>query len=198
MRAFAAALAACAPVDAGRLGGARPTARAELSRLDRRRGRRPARCRLGEIIAWLRERLPDDAIVTNGAGNYASWLHRFYQLSRLQDAARADLRLDGLRRARGGRGQARCIPSAWSVAFAGDGCFLMTGQEFATAVQYGAPIIVIVVNNGMYGTIRMHQERDYPGARHRHRARRTRISPRWPAPMARSGRGGTHRRFRSA
>jgi acetolactate synthase I/II/III large subunit len=54
-------------------------------------------------------------------------------------------------------------PEQIVVAFAGDGCFLMTGQEFATAVQYGIPVIIVVIDNGMYGTIRMHQERDYPG-----------------------------------
>jgi acetolactate synthase-1/2/3 large subunit len=60
-------------------------------------------------------------------------------------------------------GAKRVFPERTVVAFAGDGCFLMNGQEFATAVQYGLPIVVIVVDNGMYGTIRMHQEREYPG-----------------------------------
>ena len=84
-------------------------------------------------------------------------------LSPLQSAARADLGLDGLRRAGGDRRQARLSASARSVAFAGDGDFLMNGQEFATAVQYDLPIVVVVIDNGMYGTIRMHQEREYPG-----------------------------------
>ena len=91
-------------------------------------------------------------------------------LSRLPHAARADLRRDGLRRAGGDRARKRCIRNRTVVCFAGDGCFLMTGQELATAVQHQLPIVIIVVNNGMYGTIRMHQEREYPGARSRHDA----------------------------
>ena len=84
-------------------------------------------------------------------------------LPRLRHAARADQRLDGLRRSGRGRRQAAPPRTRTVVCFAGDGDFLMTGQELATAVQYGAPIIVLVVNNGMYGTIRMHQEREFPG-----------------------------------
>ena len=117
---------------------------------------------MAKVMIALRERLPRDAVVTNGAGNYAIWVGRFMrfrgfgtQLAPTSGsmgygvpAAVAAQRLD----------PARCV-----VAFAGDGCFLMNGQEFATAVQYRLPIVVVVVDNGMYGTIRMHQERDYPG-----------------------------------
>ena len=78
-------------------------------------------------------------------------------------------------------------PDRVVVSFNGDGCFMMNGQELATAVQYGAKAIFIVVNNGMYGTIRMHQERNYPG-RVSGTELTTRISRRWPAPMAQTAR----------
>ena len=98
-------------------------------------------------MSWLRDRLPKDAIICNGAGNYAGWMHRFIA-SAASHAARADFRLDGLWRAGGGAAK-RQHPERIVVAFAGDGCFLMNGQEFATAVQYELPIIVIVVDNGI-------------------------------------------------
>ena len=141
----------------------------------------PARVQLGEIMLGLREAAPD-AIFANGAGNFAIWARPLPALPPLQPAARADLRLDGLRRAGGGRRQA-LYPERIVVAFAGDGDFLMNGQEFATAVQYDLPIVVIVVDNGMYGTIRMHQEREYPG-RVGARSCATPISPPTPAPSA--------------
>jgi acetolactate synthase-1/2/3 large subunit len=104
-----------------------------------------------------------DAVLTNGAGNFASWLHRFYRYTgwpRAQDATGAHQWRHGLRRAGG-----HCAPSppaAVAFTIAGDGDFLMNGQELATAVQYGAKSIIVLLNNGMYGTIRMHQEREYP------------------------------------
>jgi len=122
----------------------------------------PGPLHYGEVIAWLSQNLPGDAIVTNGAGNFASWLHRHFQYKgwRTQLAPTS-----------GSMGYS--VPAAVAakiaephrtvVALAGDGEFLMNGQEFATAMQYGAALIVLVVNNGMYGTIRMHQEREYPG-----------------------------------
>ena len=122
----------------------------------------PGALHYGEVIAWLSQNLPEDAIVTNGAGNFASWLHRHFRYK----AWRSQL-------APGNGSMGYSVPAAVAakiaapartvVAIAGDGEFLMNGQEFATAMQYGAPIIVLVVNNGMYGTIRMHQEREYPG-----------------------------------
>jgi len=122
----------------------------------------PGNLNLGEIIAFLRERLPPETIVTNGAGNYASWVHRFYTYAKLRTQ---------LAPVNGSMGYglpaavaAKLVhPERAVICFAGDGCFLMNGQELATAVQYGAAIIIIVINNGMYGTIRMHQERRYPG-----------------------------------
>ncbi|MDQ2694597.1 MAG: thiamine pyrophosphate-binding protein [Pseudomonadota bacterium] len=122
----------------------------------------PGPVQMGEIMAWLRQRLPADAVLTNGAGNYAVWVHRFYQYRTYPSQ---------LAPTNGSMGYGTpaaiaaklAAPRRLVVAFAGDGCFLMTGQELATAVQYQANVIWIVVNNGMYGTIRMHQERTYPG-----------------------------------
>ena len=117
---------------------------------------------LGEAMLWLRERLPPDAIVSNGAGNYAIWPGRFlrYRQFGAQLAPSSGSMGYGVPAAVAAK---RLHPERMVVAFAGDGCFLMNGQEFATAVQYGCAIIVIVIDNGMYGTIRMHQQRDYPG-----------------------------------
>jgi acetolactate synthase-1/2/3 large subunit len=122
----------------------------------------PGSFQYGEAMAWLRNRLPDDAIVTNGAGNYAIWVGRFMRFRRFgtQLAPVSGSMGYGLPAAVGAKRQ---CPGRMVVCFAGDGCFLMHGQEFATAVQYDLPIVVVVVDNGMYGTIRMHQEREYPG-----------------------------------
>jgi acetolactate synthase-1/2/3 large subunit len=117
---------------------------------------------LGEVVKWLRGRLPPDAIVTNGAGNYCGWVNRFFPYGgfRTQLAPTAGSMGYGVPAAIAAK---LAQPEREVVAFAGDGCFLMTGQELATAVQYEAAIRIIVVNNGTYGTIRMHQEREHPG-----------------------------------
>jgi acetolactate synthase I/II/III large subunit len=125
----------------------------------------PGALHYGEVIAWLSQNLPEDAIVTNGAGNFASWLHRHFQYRGWQGGHRTQLAPTS-----GSMGYSvpaavaakLAAPARTVVALAGDGEFLMNGQEFATAVQYGAPVVVLVVNNGMYGTIRMHQEREFP------------------------------------
>ncbi len=119
------------------------------------------RVRLEEVIATLSRELPEDAIVANGAGNYASFLHRYFQYKRwpTQLAPTSGSMGYGLPAAIAAKLQ---HPDRAVVALAGDGCLQMTVQELATAVQYGLPIVVIVANNGMYGTIRMHQERRYP------------------------------------
>jgi acetolactate synthase-1/2/3 large subunit len=121
----------------------------------------PGALHYGEVIAWLSQNLPEDAIVTNGAGNFASWLHRHFQYKawRTQLAPTSGSMGYSVPAAVAAKIAA---PKRTVVAIAGDGEFLMNGQEFATAVQYGAPIVVLVVNNGMYGTIRMHQEREFP------------------------------------
>ncbi|MGA2795828.1 MAG: thiamine pyrophosphate-binding protein [Roseiarcus sp.] len=117
---------------------------------------------LAEIVAWLRQRLPDDAILTNGAGNYSGWVHRFFRFRRYgaQLAPTSGTMGYGLPAAIAAKLK---YPERSVVAFAGDGCFQLTSQEFATAVQYRAAVVVVIVNNGVHGTIRMHQERDYPG-----------------------------------
>ncbi|MCB6184648.1 thiamine pyrophosphate-binding protein [Leeia sp. TBRC 13508] len=121
----------------------------------------PGNVQMGQIMAYLRKTLPSDAILTNGAGNYSGWLHRFYQYRDYRSQL-------GPTNGSMGYGVPAAVaakltfPKKPVLAFAGDGCFMMNGQEMATAVQYGANVIFIVVNNGMYGTIRMHQERTYP------------------------------------
>lgn len=117
---------------------------------------------LGQCVAAMRDALPADAIICNGAGNYATWVHRFHRFRQFgtQAAPTSGSMGYGVPAAVGLK---RIMPERTVVAFAGDGCFLMNGQEFATAVQYELPIIVVVIDNRMYGTIRMHQELHYPG-----------------------------------
>jgi acetolactate synthase-1/2/3 large subunit len=117
---------------------------------------------LGALMLWLRERLPEDAIVTNGAGNYSIWPGRFLRFGRHAEqlAPTSGSMGFGVPAAVGAK---RTRPNRMVVSFSGDGCFLMNGQEFATAVQYDLAIVFIVIDNAMYGTIRMHQEREYPG-----------------------------------
>ncbi|HEV8095149.1 MAG TPA: thiamine pyrophosphate-binding protein [Burkholderiales bacterium] len=122
----------------------------------------PGNVHLGEIVQWLSTNLPEDAIVANGAGNFATWLHRhfIYKGYRTQLGPTSGSMGYGLPAAVAAK---IAEPQRSVLAWTGDGEFLMTGQELATAVQYELPIIVAVVNNGMYGTIRMHQERSFPG-----------------------------------
>jgi len=117
---------------------------------------------LSQIVAWLRENTPDDTIICNGAGNYTSWVHRFYRYRRhgTQLAPTSGSMGYGTPAAVAAK---LVHPDRTVISFAGDGCFMMNDQEIATAAQYGANIIVIVANNRMLGTIRMHQERAYPG-----------------------------------
>ena len=106
--------------------------------------------------------LPKDAIICNGAGNFATWMHRFhrYRGFNTQAAPTSGSMGYGLP---AGVAAKHIHPDREVIVWAGDGDFMMHGQEFATAVQYDLPIIVVILNNGIYGTIRMHQERDYPG-----------------------------------
>ena len=160
----------------GILHGARRSAAAQRDRLARRERHRARRLsRLGrEGDAGARrgqsrrdhglaaDNLPADAIITQGAGNFSGWVHRFYRVRKF-GAPRRRLQV---RWATACPPHWRCralYPDRPVVCFAGDGDFLMTGQDFATAVQYNLPVIVLVADNGIYGTIRMHQERDYPG-----------------------------------
>ncbi|OCJ05657.1 thiamine pyrophosphate-binding protein [Agrobacterium sp. 13-626] len=122
----------------------------------------PGAVHMGRIMDWLEANTAADTIFTNGAGNYATWLHRFHRFRRFNtQAAPASGSMGyGLPAAVAAK---QLFPEREVICFAGDGCFMMHGQEFATAVQYGLPLIALVINNGMYGTIRMHQEREYPG-----------------------------------
>ena len=122
----------------------------------------PGQLQMSKVMEYLEANLPADAIMANGAGNYATWVHRFHRFTRFatQLAPTSGSMGYGLPAAVGAK---RIWPDRTVVCFAGDGCFMMHGQEFATAVQYNLPIITLVVDNGMYGTIRMHQEKFYPG-----------------------------------
>ena len=117
---------------------------------------------LSEVMIALQKLAPKETVISNGAGNYTLWVQRFYQYRgfRTQLAPTSGTMGYGLPAAIAAK---LLDPSRPAICFAGDGCFLMTSQELATAVQYGANVIVIVVNNGTYGSIRMHQERHYPG-----------------------------------
>ncbi|WP_168208044.1 thiamine pyrophosphate-binding protein [Agrobacterium sp. T29] len=122
----------------------------------------PGAVQMGPIMDWIEANVPEDAIFTNGAGNYATWVHRFHRFRRYntQSAPTSGSMGYGLPAAVAAK---HLFPEREVVCFAGDGCFMMHGQEFITAVRYGLPIITVLVNNGTYGTIRMHQEREYPG-----------------------------------
>jgi acetolactate synthase-1/2/3 large subunit len=121
----------------------------------------PGPVNFGEIMVWLRGQLPPEAIITNGAGNFSTWMHRFYRFSKFATllGPTSGSMGYGLPAAVGAK---RVYPDRPVICVAGDGDFLMNGQEFATAVQYNLPIIVLIMDNGMYGTIRAHQEREFP------------------------------------
>lgn len=122
----------------------------------------PGPINLSFIMAQLRETLPTNAIVTNGAGNYAGWLHRFFEHREFgtQVAPTSGAMGFGIP---AGIAAKIAFPDRVVVSLAGDGCFLMTAQELATASQFDVPLIVLLINNGSYGTIRMYQEQHYPG-----------------------------------
>lgn len=117
---------------------------------------------LAQIMIWLRDNLPADAIICNGAGNYAAWIHRYFRFRRFGAHVAPTSATMGYGVPAAVAIQ-RLYPHRLVVSLNGDGDFLMNGQEFATAVQYGLPIVVIVCDNESYGTIRMHQERHFPG-----------------------------------
>ncbi|HTZ35847.1 MAG TPA: thiamine pyrophosphate-dependent enzyme, partial [Stellaceae bacterium] len=163
MREIAAALAALEPIPNPRWAGWRQECRAEYEA-----GLQPSKLTdgpaldLGKVMTWLRERLPDDAIVTSDAGNFSGWPNRFLSYRRPG-------RQLGPTSGAMGYGVPAAVaaklahPERIVVGFVGDGGFLMTGQELATAMGAGPGPIVLLFNNAMYGTIRMHQERRFPG-----------------------------------
>ncbi len=121
----------------------------------------PGGVQFAQVIRTVSELLPEDGLVTNGAGNFAAFVHRYFQYKgfRTGVAPTSGSMGYGLPAAIAAK---LAHPTRAVVSVQGDGDFLMTGQELATAVQYGLPIVTIIANNGMYGTIRMHQEREYP------------------------------------
>jgi acetolactate synthase-1/2/3 large subunit len=161
---FAAAARRLDPVDSSRWSAETAKAHAEYEATLTATAQ-PGALDMGLVMRIVRDRLPVDAIVTNGAGNYATWVHRYYRFRRFRSQ---------LAPVSGSMGYG--VPSAVAaklahpertvVSFSGDGCFLMNGQELSTAVRYGLDPVFLVVNNGMFGTIRMHQEREYPGRVH--------------------------------
>lgn len=122
----------------------------------------PGDVKFEQIVSHVSEALPENGIITNGAGNYSAFIHRYTQYKgyRSQVATTSGTMGYGLPAAIAAK---LASPESKVVCYAGDGCFLMNGQELSTAVRYDLPMVIIVVNNRMYGTIRMHQERDYPG-----------------------------------
>jgi acetolactate synthase I/II/III large subunit len=159
--AFAAALDGLARPEKVVWSVATPTAHAEFIEWTAKPPQVPGAVNLGEIIASLRDTLPAETIICNGAGNFSIWVHRFWRYRRYgtQLAPIAGSMGYGVPAAIAAK---RLMPERTVIAFAGDGDFLMTGQELATAMQYELPIIIVIADNGMYGTIRMHQERHYP------------------------------------
>jgi len=170
-RVYATDLAICAgmaefaealvPLD----GGAHPhaaEARADYEAWSQPRARDGVAMDLGPCVAAMRAALPADTIICNGAGNFSGWWHRYWRYAGpgTQLAPTAGAMGYGLPAA---IAASLRRPGRSVVAVAGDGDFLMNGQELATAIQHGADLLVVVVDNGTYGTIRMHQEREYPG-----------------------------------
>ena len=124
----------------------------------------PGKIDMPAIVGLLQKHLPPDAVVTNGAGNFASWMHRFFRHHGLAKGHKTQLApTNGAMGYGVPAGIAAAITTGRVVfTMAGDGDFMMNGQELATAAQYGARSIIVLLNNGMFGTIRMHQEREYP------------------------------------
>jgi acetolactate synthase I/II/III large subunit len=162
LEAFAAAARELEPAGADARVGLLEATRAEYERNLAEARELPGPLQMSAVMAALRDRLAPDAILTNGAGNFSVWAHRYYEFHRYpaQLGPRSGSMGYGVPAAVGAKA---VHPDRPVVCIAGDGDFLMTGQELATAVQEELPVVVLVVNNAMYGTIRMHQERHYPG-----------------------------------
>ena len=159
---FAKALDALLPSAPPGWSGEADTAHADYLAWTETATPQPGAVNLGEVMTWLRDHTPADVIVCNGAGNYAAWIHRFFRFRRF-NAHIAPTSASMGYGVPAAVAMQRLHPDRLVVSINGDGDFLMNGQEFATAVQYGLPIVVIVCDNASYGTIRMHQEREFPG-----------------------------------
>jgi len=160
VKAFAAAAARMAPVDAGAWRQSVAAARQEYLDYNGKRAL-PGELDLWEVMKAFRERVPEDTLVTSGAGNFSAWAGRFYPYRSFRSQVATSSGAMGYGVPAGVAAQVAC-PGRRVVSFNGDGDFLMNGQELATAVQYELPILFLVFNNSLYGTIRMHQEREYP------------------------------------
>jgi acetolactate synthase-1/2/3 large subunit len=159
---FADALDDLAPVGTPPWRGAAAAAHSDYLAWSEAPSDQPGDVNLGDIMIWLRENLPGDAIICNGAGNYAAWIHRYFRFRAFASHIAPTSASMGYGMPSAVAMQ-RLYPDRRVVSINGDGDFMMNGQEFATAVQYGLPITVLVLDNGVYGTIRMHQEREFPG-----------------------------------
>jgi len=160
-----AMLAAMVPVDSAAWSGSVAEARAELLAYQQRPpifrdGAAPLD--LWQVVQEIMAQAPADSIVSNGAGNYATWAHRFYRYGAMRTQLAPTSGAMGYA-VPAGIAAKLLAPARTVITFAGDGEYLMNGQELATAVQYRAGVVILVFNNGMFGTIRMHQERHYPG-----------------------------------
>lgn len=160
--AFCAALEGLQPPNEIAWKGEADIAHADFLAWTEKPSAQPGPINLGEIMVWLRDNLGPEAIITNGAGNFATWINRYYRFRRYNTliAPTSGSMGYGLPAA---LAMKTLYPDRTVVCVAGDGDFMMTGNDFATAVQYSRPIIVVLWDNGTYGTIRMHQEREYPG-----------------------------------
>ena len=159
---FAAALQDLRPPATPAWRGAAGAAHADYLAWSQTPTDQPGAVNLGAIMVWLRETLGREAIICNGAGNYAAWIHRFYRFRGFATHIAPTSASMGYGMPAAVAMQ-RLYPGRRIVSINGDGDFLMNGQEFAIAVQYGLPIVVLIFDNGVYGTIRMHQEREFPG-----------------------------------
>jgi acetolactate synthase-1/2/3 large subunit len=119
---------------------------------------------MAQVVRTLQQHLPADALITNGAGNFASWVHRYFRYHGLAKGHKTQLAPTSGAMGYGVPAGIGASIATGRVAFtiAGDGDFLMNGQELATAMQHGGKSIVLLLDNGMFGTIRMHQAREYP------------------------------------
>src|SRR5471032_747691 len=165
MPQMTAMLAAMAPVDASAWQGTVAEAKAELAAWQRQPtifqdGTAPLD--LWQVVQQIDKIAPHDTIITNGAGNYATWAHRFHSYGGMRTQLAPTSGAMGYSVPAGVAAKI-IAPARTVITFAGNGEYLMNGQELATAVQYGAGVVIIVFNNGMFGTIRMHQEVNYPG-----------------------------------
>lgn len=162
MPEFAAAARALPPVDPGAWRAGTKAARENFEAGQKPDHPRPGALDLAAVIEVLRRKLPADAIMANDAGNFSGWLHRYWRFTTYPSQLGPTNGAMGYGYPAALSAKLAC-PDKVCIAWVGDGGFMMSAQELATAVQYGANVIAMVVNNNLYGTIRMHQEREYPG-----------------------------------